>query len=191
MPQKNIQDCVRVAAGEPPRKTNRRDPGTGRHKPSSLPVPSGLAFKTGALKFIPFFPGNLLRHARSLPSQGKAETGYGRIAREIHIRMILVTRLVVVLCREVLCLFHPPSRIVALVFHALVHRERRYPDARQAEMVRAVIVTRFGSRIGADRQPEVLGSSLHDGKEVGALRAGHFRFLRRSQRRDIVEVQIE
>ena len=74
--------------------------------------------------------------------------------------MVFVTGLVIVLFRVFICLLQTPRRIVPLVLDALIDRKRRNSDTGQAEMVGAVVVSRLGMRIGANRQTKFLRQRL-------------------------------
>src|ERR1017187_10715792 len=105
--------------------------------------------------------------------------------------MVLVAGMVIVLGDEVFRLLDAPLAVVSLVEHARTNRKRGHADARQAEVVGAVIVSGIGIGIGNDRQSERLGRALDRGIEGGALGAGNADFLRNSQGRYVVKIQVE
>ena len=58
-------------------------------------------------------------------------------------------------------------------------------------MIGTVEMTGFGVRIGTNGEPKVLGSRFDDPIETGALRARDLDFFGRSQRRQVIVIQIE
>ena len=124
-------------------------------------------------------------------AEGVTEFGHQGIAAKIHRGFVFVRGLVVTVLDVVLRLRLPPRDVVVFVFHAFVDGERGNADAAEAEMVGAVIVAGFGSRVRPNRQIELLRGFFHRRIEGGSLRADDFHFLGNTDGRQIVIVQIE
>ena len=105
--------------------------------------------------------------------------------------MIFIARLMIVLGGVLFGLLHAPRIIVPFIFHALIDRERGNPDARQAEVIGAIIVSGLGMGIRTNGQPKFLRHGLHHGIKRSPLRSGNFHFLRRAERRHVVIVEVE
>src|SRR6266704_4214188 len=75
-----------------------------------------------------------------LRSEHKREPGDDRIAGKIHVWAVLVTRLVITVLGEILGLLVAPLRRMARVLDPFIDRKRGHAHARQAEMVRTVIM---------------------------------------------------
>ena len=88
-------------------------------------------------------------------------------------------------------LFVSPRGIVALVEFAGLDRERGDADARQAEVVRAIVAACRGARIGDDGEIEPLRCRLDGREEAGALRSVDVDLLRNADGKDHVVVDVE
>src|SRR5450755_4450357 len=84
-----------------------------------------------------------------------------------------------------------PGLIMAFEFQTFADGKRRDAHAREAEMIGAVVMSRFGLGVGANGQTEFFSGLLYRGVERGALRAGDFYFLGIANGGDRVVVQIE
>src|SRR5208337_3902646 len=84
-----------------------------------------------------------------------------------------VGSLVVTVVHVVLGFRLTPRQIVALEFPSLTDGERRYPHARKAEMIGAVVVSRLRMRVRSDRQPQFSRNLLNSGIERRALGAAN------------------
>src|SRR5260370_15899256 len=104
------------------------------------------------LEFVAGEPARQRRQPCRLRSEHERESGDDRVARKIHVRAVLVARLVIAVRRVILGLFLAPLRVMARVLHPLIDRKRRHPHARQTEMIRTVIMSSLRPRIGTDRQ---------------------------------------
>src|SRR5215813_10285574 len=91
----------------------------------------------------------------------------------------------------VLGLCFSPSSIVAFEFHSFVYGKRGNSHARQAEMVRAVVMSRARLGIRLDCQLEFFCFCFHSRIEGSPLRAADFNFLRFTEWSKRVVVQIE
>src|SRR5450631_3396762 len=106
---------------------------SGRAKPSDCPemrrgrMPRGntasrysrslLTLRPRRFELIALLPSHQLGQTRSFPSQGKAKPRHRRIPHEIHLRMIFITRLVIMLLDVVALLIESPGLGVPLVLH--------------------------------------------------------------------------
>src|SRR5258708_28158083 len=118
-------------------------------------------------------PLQLRSHGRLLAKQ-KSKSRYLRKPAEIHLRAILVARLVIVVIHIVLRLRRTPRCVVAFVFQAFADGKRRNAYAGQTEMVGAVVVPGFGTRIRSNRQVKCFCHRLHYWIKRGALRPAYF-----------------
>src|SRR5437879_3812720 len=73
---------------------------------------------------------------RGLRSEHEGESGNYGIAGKIHVRAVLIGRLVIAVRREILSLFIAPFRRMAGELDSFIDRKRRHAHARQAEMIR-------------------------------------------------------
>src|SRR6267154_6164210 len=107
----------------------------------------------------------------------ESESGDHSVARKIHIRTVLVARLVVTVRVEIFGLFIAPFRRMAGILDSFIDRKRRHAHTRQAEMIRTVIVSRLRPRIRTDRQMKILRCRLHHGIKRRTLRAADLYFI--------------
>ncbi len=87
------------------------------------------------LKFIAGNPPCQRRLPCRLRSEHEREPGDDRIAGKIHVRTVLVARLVITVLGKIFCLLLAPLRGVSRVLDAFIDRKRRHAHARQAEMI--------------------------------------------------------
>src|SRR5260370_10197105 len=93
---------------------------------------------------LEFVAGDPSRHPGQpcrLRSQHEAEPGDHRIAGKIHVWTVLVARLVIAVLGEIFRLLLAPLRRMARVLDSFIDRKRRHSHARQAEMIRTIIVS--------------------------------------------------
>src|SRR5207245_6475290 len=90
--------------------------------PFGLP-PRRPTLQPRRFKFVALLPADELWHAGRFPSQSEAEARHRSVTGEIHIRVIFITRLMVVLGCVFVRLLDAPSRVVALVLHSFVYLE--------------------------------------------------------------------
>src|SRR5271163_2640718 len=105
--------------------------------------------------------------------------------------MVFVTGLMVAMGGEVGVLGNAPGFIVTLELHAFVDGEGRNADARETEVVGAVVMSCFGTGVGTKLKAKVLRGSLNCGIERGALGARDLDFLGGAERHDVIEVKVE
>src|ERR1700687_5227984 len=141
------------------------------------------------LEFVAGNPAGERWQLCRLRSERKAKSCDDRIAGKIHVGTVLVAWLVITVRGEIFCLLLTPLRRMARALDAFIDRKRRHAHARQAEMVRTVIVAGFRARVRTDGQMKVPRRRLHHGIKSGALRAADFHLFRRPQWRHIVKVQ--
>lgn len=122
-------------------------------KPSSAPEIVSLP---GALELIPFFPANEAILVGSLPAERETEARHRRIRGPIPSGTVFVAWLMVVVLNEVFILSQSPSLVVAFELDSLVDGKGGYTNARQAEVIGAVIVSGLGMRIRANLEAEIL-----------------------------------
>src|ERR1700678_581741 len=130
-----------------------------------------LTLDSRRLELIALLPADEARETGRLPTQGEAEACHRGIGREIHLGTVLVARLVIALLCVFLVLLDSPSLIVTFELHSFVHRERWDANARQAEVIGAVEVTRLRARIRTNRQAEFFRGRLHPRIERCPLRS--------------------
>src|SRR5258705_2285508 len=111
----------------------------------------------------------------------ESESGDHGVARKIHIRTVLVARLVVTVHGKIFGLLIAPLCVVARKFDSFVDRKGRYTHARQTEMIRTVVMSGLRPRIGPDRQVKILRGRLHHGIKRRPFRTADFHFFGRSQ----------
>ena len=150
-----------------------------------------LALQPCFFKLVAFLPSLKLRLRSCRPSQGKSKARHGRIGPEVHAGAIFVAGLVIVLIGIFFRLLNSPLSVVAFVFHPFIDRKRRHPHPRHAEVVRAIVVPGFRMRVGPDCQSKLFCHRLDSWIKSGTLGARDFDLFRFSQRRDVVEIQIE
>src|SRR3989454_11988237 len=108
------------------------------------------------LEFVARHPASESGQPRRFRSKHEAESGDDGVAGKIHVRAVLVARLVIAMRGEILRLFITPLRRMARVLDSFIDRKRRHAHARQAEVIRTVIVSGLRPRIGTDRQVKIL-----------------------------------
>src|SRR6202140_2098144 len=91
-----------------------------------------LALLPRRLELIALLPTNQLRQTRGLPPQRKSKPRHRRVPHKIHLRMVLIARLVIMFLHVLALLLESPSLVVPLVFHPFVDRKCRNPYPRQA-----------------------------------------------------------
>src|SRR5260370_7746547 len=107
------------------------------------------------LEFVAWDPACQRRQPRRLGAQRKAELRDDRVARKIHLRFVLVARLVIAMFRVVFGLGFAPLRGMACELNALIDRKRGHARARQTKMIRAVIMSSLRPRTGPHRPPKL------------------------------------
>src|SRR5271165_602478 len=105
--------------------------------------------------------------------------------------MKLIAGLVVMVRDIVFRLSLAPRQIVSFELHSFADRKRWDAHARQAEVVRAVIVSCLGMRIGLDGQPVILGDFFDCRVKGSPFRAAHLYLLWYTDWPQRVIVQIE
>src|SRR5882762_3476022 len=156
------------------RSLNQCSPRKGSCR-SSVPCFALLARR---FKFVAGLPAGHFRLRCGSSSQRETETRHLGQAGKIHLGPILVARLMIVMIDIILRLRFAPGSVVALEFQPFVDGERRNSDAGQAEMIRAVVMSRLRPRVGADGEAKFFRGSLHHRIERGALGPTHFRLFR-------------
>src|SRR5437870_2841320 len=74
---------------------------------------------------------------------------------------------------------------------ALVYRKSRHANAREAEMIRTVVMAGFRMRVRLDCEAKLFRGGFDHRIERGALRSGHFHFFRLANRSEAVIIQVE
>src|SRR5580698_7050889 len=110
------------------------------------------AMQSRCLELIPRFPFDCLRSVERLPAQRKSELRHGCIARKIHRRRVLIARLMIAVGGVILRLFPAPSERVIGELGPGVDGKCGDPSPRQAEVIRAVVVTGAGLGISLNRE---------------------------------------
>src|SRR5437016_1359993 len=126
------------------------------------------ALLSSCRKFIAGKPTGQRELPRRLRPEHEAKSCDNCIACKIHVRAVFVVRLVIAVLREILGLLLAPRRGMADVFDPFIDRKRRHAHARQAEMIRTVIMSGLRAGIATDRQMKVPRGRLHQGIERGA-----------------------
>src|SRR6266704_3932867 len=116
-----------------------------------------------------------------LRSKHKRESGDHRVPGKIHVRAVLVTRLMITVLGEILGLLLAPFRRMARVLDPFIDRKRGHAHARQAEMVRTVVMPGLRAGIGTNCQMKVPRRCLHHGIKRRSFRAADFHLFRRPQ----------
>src|SRR5216683_7157377 len=114
------------------------------------------------LEFVAWDPACQRRQPRRLGAQRKAELRDDRVARKIHLRFVLVARLVITMLRVVLGLGLAPLGGMACELNPLIDRKRRHAHARQTKVIRAVIMSSLRPRVWSDRHPKLPCCLLHN-----------------------------
>src|SRR5882762_2308671 len=166
------------------RSVNQCSPRKGSCR-SSVPCFALLARR---FKFVAGPPRGHFRLRCGFCSERESKARHLGQAGKIHIRAILITRLMIVMIDIVLRLRFAPGSVVALEFQTFVDGERRNADAGQAEMIRTVVMSRLRPRVGADRETKFVCGALHHGIKSGALGPAHFRFFRITDGRKAVVI---
>src|SRR5260370_30971496 len=113
------------------------------------------------LEFVAGLPAGNLGERRSALAERKPELRHLRQPREIPFRTVFVAWLMIMMIHIIIRLRLAPRGIVALEFDSFADRKRGNPHARQAEMVRAIVVPRLRTRIRTNLQTEFLGRLHH------------------------------
>src|SRR5258708_34496415 len=137
-----------------------------------------LALFSRSLEFVAGNPACQHWQPCRLRSEPEPESGDHGVAGKIHVWAVFITWLVIPMRSEILGLFVAPLCVVARKFDSFIDRKRRYTHARQAEMIRTVVMSGLRPRIGADRQMKICTGRLHHGIKRRALRAAAFHFFR-------------
>src|SRR6266851_9629800 len=132
-----------------------------------------------------------MRLVGSLPAERETEARHGSVGGVVHAGVILIAWLVVVMGGVVGVLIETPGFIVTLELHPLIDGKRWDADAREAEVIGAVVMSGFGARVRTNLKAEILSSRLHRGIKRGALGSGNLDFFGRAERPHVVIVEIE
>src|SRR5258708_38351434 len=109
----------------------------------------------------------------------------------MHLRGIFGARLVIVVIHIILRLRGAPRCVVAFVLQDFADGKRRNAYAGQAEMVGAVVVPGFGTRIRSNRQVKCFCHRLHYWIKRGALRPAYFYFFGITNWCERIIIQVE
>src|SRR5216683_7139615 len=180
---------------------SRRPYDTLRHPPAirllplhSLISPTLVRSSAGLpcrLKLIARVPLNHLRSRQRLPPQLHPEPVQLRIPLEVPVLVIVVAEVVIVMRREVGMLLSSPCCIVSFIQVSRLHRKRRNPHPRKAEVIRPIVAPRLRPRIGNNLQSKTLRCSLHSWIEARPLRPVHIHLLRNPNRQNHVVVDVQ
>src|SRR2546425_12547973 len=129
---------------------------------SCLSVRLLQALLSRRLEFVAKHPAGKSGQPRRFRSKHKPESGDDCVAGKIHLRAVLVARLVITVRGEILGLFIAPLRRMARVLDSFIDRKRRHAHVGQAEVIRTVIVSGLRPRVGTDRQVKILRGRLDD-----------------------------
>src|SRR5207245_1967411 len=115
---------------------------------------------TSLFEFVARQPSYWLRLSRGPKTQLISKSRHLREPLAIPIGSIFITRLMVAILNVIIGLLFAPRRVMSLKFHSFIDRECGDSHARQAEMIRAIIVPRFRPRVRPDSQPEFFCGGL-------------------------------
>src|SRR5208282_942662 len=149
---------------------------------------------TGAARsfeFIAFLPVDEARLIGGGPPERETEARHGSVGGVIHAGVILIARLVVMMSGVVGILCQAPGLVVTLELHSFVDGKRRNANAREAEMIGAVVMSGFGARVGTIPEAEILRRCQHRGIKRGSLGSGNLDFFGRAKRHDVVVIEVE
>src|SRR5712691_4158567 len=90
-------------------------------------------------------------HGRLLAKQ-ESKSRHLRESGEIHLRTIFIARLVIAMIDVIFRLRLAPRGVVALILQSFADGKRRNAHARQAEMIRAVVMSRFRMGVRPNRE---------------------------------------
>src|ERR1700693_2924424 len=108
---------------------------------------SRRAFFTRRFEFVAGLPAlQRRRHSRLLAEQ-KTEARRFREPGKVHLRAVFIAGLMVAMIDIILRLRFAPRGVVALEFQSFADGKRRNADARQTEMIGAVVMPSLGARI--------------------------------------------
>src|SRR5882757_9955482 len=128
----------------------------GTNRATVDPLLASHALLARCIKLISRLPSLLDLCTRRQPAQIEAKLRHSRIPSEIHLRLVLIARLMVPLRGELLHLLFAPVRVVTRKERTLPNRKRRNSIARQREMIGAVVVPRARKLVRLNRQIKVL-----------------------------------
>src|SRR4029077_5217420 len=114
------------------------------HSGSSV---SGRASLARRFEFIAGLPALQRRRRGRLVAEQKAEARHFREPGEVHLRTVFIAGLMVAMIDIILGLRFAPGDVAALVFQSFADGKRRTADARQTEMIGAVVMPSLGARI--------------------------------------------
>src|ERR1700691_5191957 len=124
---------------------------------------------TRSFELIAFFPVDEMRLVGSLPAERETEARHGGVRGPVQTGMVFVARLMVVMRGVVGILRQSPDFIVAFELYSLIDGKRWNANARQAEVIGAVVMSGFGVRVGTNFEAEILRNRLHRGIKSCAL----------------------
>src|SRR5713226_1361977 len=101
-------------------------------------------------------------HGRLLAKQ-KSKSRHLRESGEIHLPTIFIARLVIMMIDVIFRLGLAPRGVVALILKSLDEGKGGHTDARQAEMIGAVVMSRFRMGVRSNRQSELLRDGFDHG----------------------------
>src|SRR5260370_31718547 len=105
-----------------------------------------LALLPRGLEFVAGNPAYQCWQPRCIHSEHEAKSGDHGIPGKIHVWAVFVARLMIAVRGEILGLFVTPFRRMARILDSFIDRKRRHANARQAEMIRTVIMPRLRPR---------------------------------------------
>src|ERR1700719_5360359 len=131
----------------------------------------GLALLARRFKFVAGLPAGQSGLRSRFLSERQTKARHLGKPDEIHLGAIFVARLMIIMIDVIFRLRLAPRGVVAFVFQSFANGKRRHADARETEMIGAVVMPGFWTRVGANRQTELLRGSFDHGIKRGALRA--------------------
>src|SRR5712691_10269530 len=141
-------------------------------------------------KLVAGLPALQLRCHGRLLAQQKSKSRHLGESGEIHLWMILIAGLMIAMIDVIFRLGLAPRGVVAGVLQSFADGKGGHADAREAEMVRAVIVSRLWMRIRANRQAKCLCQRFYHRIKRGALRPADIHLLWIANRSQRIIIQV-
>src|SRR5258708_6463189 len=129
------------------------------------------AFFAGREEFVARVPRRQVRRIGHIDADKDSHAREFLDTRHVPIVTVLVGWLMVALFIPLVEQFLAGARRLPHQIAPLFDRERRYPDAREREMIRPIITARLRARVRRDGEAEAARGFLHGGVSGGSLSA--------------------
>src|SRR5579872_40606 len=150
-----------------------------------------LSLLAGFFKLVTWLPGHQAWEISHAPANGKAEFRHLGVGGKVHLRTVLIRRLVITVGYIIAVLFLSPGEVMALEEHSFIHAEGWDTHPRQTEVIRTIVMAGFREVVRLDAEIKIVGYFLDQRVDRRPLRAGNHYLLRFAKGLHIVIVEIQ